>query len=176
MLVVFLFRLRFITFNCEDALCPECDCATTVKRGKGALQGFKTVSCQLYLFSSSFVKSICTDRVFMFMTSWVQEFDLWRGSEWVACVLGLEIIVILHISALNLCGAQTLVIAVASWAMLFEEIIMDSDNEGKRAWLHPTEYFFFFTVFPPLWKQLLKTAPRNYLSICLLWCNVKFQL
>lgn len=30
--------------------------------------------------------------------------------------------------------------------MLFEEIIMDSDNEGKRAWLHPT--FFVFTVFP----------------------------
>lgn len=60
-----------------------------------------------------------------------------------ACVLGLEMIVILHVSASELCGAQTLVIAVTSWEMLFEEIIMVSDNEGKRAWLHPTEYFFF---------------------------------
>lgn len=44
---------------------------------------------------------------------------------------------------LKLSGAQALVIAVTSWAMLFEEIITDSDNEGKRAWLHPTEHIFF---------------------------------
>lgn len=44
----------------------------------------------------------------------------------------LETVVILHVSALNLGGTQTLVIAATSWAMLFEEIIMDSDNEGKK--------------------------------------------
>lgn len=40
-------------------------------------------------------------------------------------------IVILHISALNLYDSQTLVIAATSCAVLFEEIIMESDNEGK---------------------------------------------
>lgn len=62
-----------------------------------------------------------------------------------ASVLALAI-VILNISALNLCDAQALVIAVASWATSFEEIIMEYDNEGKRAWLHPTVCFFFFTA------------------------------
>lgn len=83
-----------------------------------------------------------------------------------ASVLGLEI-VILNVSALNLCDAQALVIAETSWATLFEEIIMEYDNEGKRAWLHPTVYFFFTAVFyPPLReRRLLKTAPHNYLSI-----------
>lgn len=84
-----------------------------------------------------------------------------------ACVLGLEMIVILHISALELCGAQTLVIAVTSWEMLFEEIIMVSDNEGKRAWLHPTEYFFFLYSLPSSVKAVIQdctTQLSQYLS------------
>lgn len=60
------------------------------------------------------------------------------------------IIIILHVSALNLCGAQTLVIAVTSCEVLFEEIIMAPDNEGKGLGYIPQSTFFLFTVFPPL--------------------------
>lgn len=58
-----------------------------------------------------------------------------------------------------------LVIAVTSWATLFEEIIMDSDNEGKRAWLHPTE--FSLQSFPPSVKAVIEDCTAQlsqYLS------------
>lgn len=158
---------RFVVFP-EDALCSECHEATTVKKRKGRTSGFYSSALSAYLFCSSY--TVCYDWGLLFHNHKLQTWDVAQDEWHLSSVL--EIIVILHISALNLSGAQTLVIAVTSWPMLFEEIIMDSDNEGKRAWLHPTEYsfflFFHFTVFPSLWKQLLKPAPHNYLSICLL--------
>lgn len=77
-----------------------------------------------------------------------------------------------YISALNRGDAQTVVIAATSWAMLFEEIIMDLITREKGFGYILQSIFFPFTVFPPLWKQLLKTAPHNYLSICPLWVSV----
>lgn len=55
---------------------------------------------------------------------------------------------VLGVSALNLGGSQTLVIAATSCAMLFEEIIMDSDNEEKKglATSYRVRLFFFLPL------------------------------
>lgn len=114
------------------------------RKRKDTRQRFRMVVCLLLFFFFLFVFSF--ELIFTHDSGNFQ--NLRPVLEWLACVLGLEIIVILRLSASNLCSAQTLVIAATSWPMLFEEIIMASDNEGKWAWLHPTEYFFFLTVFP----------------------------
>lgn len=137
-----------------------------MKWGKGVLQGFIVSLSLFFLFcqvQSAFVLTGCS---FSWRSSrFLQSSNLRRGSEEVACVFGLEIIVILHISALNLCGAQTLVIAVTSWPMLFEDIIMVSDNEGKKAWLHPTEYFFFPLQSSPLCESSYWRLHHTIISV-----------
>lgn len=115
--------------------------STNTYKRKGSAARFYSSRLKAYLFSfARWIYADCFDPVLISFSSK----NLSCGSEWVASVLGLEIIVILHISALNRFDAQTLVIAATSWAMLFEEIIMEYDNEAERAWLHSTEYFFFF--------------------------------
>lgn len=72
-------------------------------------------------------------------------------AQWVAFVLG--------VSALNLGGSQTLVIAATSCAMLFEEIIMDSDNEGKKGFgyiLQSTSFFFCLYASPLTVKAVIE--------------------
>lgn len=91
--------------------------------------------------------------------------DLRRGSEWEARVLGSGIIVILYVSAVNLCGAQTLVIAATSWGM-FEEMIMVPDNEGKKglATSHRVLIFFLYSL-PPLRESSYSTLHHAIISV-----------
>lgn len=68
---------------------------------------------------------------------------------------------VLGVSFLNFSGAPTLVIAATSWVM-FEEIITDSDNKGKRAWLHP-----FFSLHSLLTVKVVIEDCSTQLSQCM---------
>lgn len=103
-----------------------------MKRGKGASRGLTaasvSITSSLPLFELHTRFGLLSQREFNISA-------IIKPKEWHK-VLGFEIAFDLHVSSV----AQTLVIAVTSCAMLFEELIMDSDNEGKRAWLHPTVF------------------------------------
>lgn len=100
------------------------------KEEKGALWGFIAAICPL--ISPLPLSSACVDTLCLVGCVCVHDQAVYttiKPETWLP-VSGtrprfLEIIFIPH-NGFKVCGAQTLVIAATSWAMLFEEIIMDS--------------------------------------------------